>query len=135
MTWKLSEVVRRGLVGDDMDGVNLDRMPAKYWTVETKMSYLQRLIIVYSIMYYDQSESCVSDKYYDTISHQLVGMMAKYPLEYKRTQYYYAMHDFDGNTGFDIPYRLNEKDRTQLNKIAEHVHNRWRQETGGKVLK
>ena len=47
--------------------IDFSKMPCIYWSDSTKISYLQRRIIVYSIMYYEQNESCVPDKYYDSI--------------------------------------------------------------------
>lgn len=110
-------------------GIPFNTMPSLYWDLATKISYLQRRIIVYSIMYYEQNESCVSDAQYDGISHQLVSLMSKATAEeLKRTRYYYAMYDFDGNTGFDIPRRLRPDDYEQCRNIAMHVLERWRKE-------
>lgn len=88
---------------------------------------------MYSIMYYRYNESCVSDRYYDTISKQLCGLQKQYPEQFKRTEYYYAMYDFDGTTGFDIPSRLTKSDLDRLTRIASAVLRLW-QEDGGKML-
>lgn len=107
------------------NGVNFGRMPCKYWDNTTKISYLQRRIIVYSIMYYELSESCITDMEYDAISKQLVHLQSSVDeAEFKKSQYYYAMYDFDGSTGFDIPGRLTQKDRDYLTKIAQMVKRR-----------
>lgn len=104
------------------NGINFNKMPCKYWDDATKLSYLQRRIIVYSIMYYELSESCITDQEYDAISKQLVHLQSSVDeAEFKKSQYYYAMYDFDGSTGFDIPDRLTQKDRTYLTKIAQLV--------------
>ena len=115
------------------NGIDLNKMPIIYWSIETKMSCLQRHIIVYSLMYYQFSQSCVSDRFYDAVSRQLCELRKKYPEEYKRTQYYYAMYDFDGTTGFDIQSRLNKNDLEKLTRIAKTVLVNW-QSVGGKVL-
>ena len=115
------------------DGIDLNKMPFVYWSPVTTMSYLQRRIIVYSIMYYQMSQSCVSDKCYDTVSKQLCGLQKQYPEQFKQTQYYYAMYDFDGTTGFDIPSRLTKSDLDKLTRIANTVLINWLV-TGGKVL-
>lgn len=87
-------------------------------------------------MYYENDESCVSDKEYDSISHQLVALQKQASKEeWEASTYYYAMHDFDGSTGFDIPSRLTRKDREYLGMIAKTVHDQWVRETKGKVLK
>jgi hypothetical protein len=111
--------------------IDFSKCPCIYWSDATKISYLQRRIIVYSIMYYEQNESCVPDSYYDSISHQLVKMMNKCDFnELRKSTYYYAMHDFDGSTGFDIPSRLTKYDREYLGNIAAHVHKQWKKEGG-----
>lgn len=113
-----------------MSGINFDSMPSKYWDEHVKISYLQRRIIVYSIMYYEMDESCISDKQYDAISQQLVHLQQSVDLEvFKRSTYYYAMYDFDGSTGFDIPSRLTKSDRDYLTKIANMVMRSWKSHT------
>ena len=107
--------------------LNLDVLPVKYWDMTTIINWLQRRIIVYSIMYYEMSESCISDKSYDELSHQLVELMNSNPKEVlEQTTYWYAMYDFDGSTGFDIPDRLTKSDREYLTTIASHVQKQYR---------
>lgn len=107
--------------------LNLNVLPVKYWSTKTIMSYIQRRIIVYSIMYYELSESCISDKDFDELSHQLVELMKSTPKEIcKKTDYWYCMYDFDGSTGFDLPDRLTDSDRDYLTKIANNILKMWR---------
>lgn len=116
--------------------IDFSKCPCIYWSDSTKISYLQRRIIVYSIMYYEQNESCVPDSYYDSISHQLVAMMKSCDKsELRKSTYYYAMYDFDGSTGFDIPSRLTKYDREYLGNIAAHVHKQWKESTTPKERK
>jgi hypothetical protein len=78
-------------------------------------------------MYYEHNESCVPDYVYDSVSHQLVELQKKANKEEVRAStYYYVMHDFDGNTGFDIPSRLTKEDREYLTHIADIVHDQWK---------
>ncbi len=117
-------------MGQEQRGINFNSCPAIYWSDCAKMSYLQRRIIVYGIMYYEQNESCVSDQYYDNISHQLVELQKDAGFdEFRKSTYYYAMYDFDGSTGFDIPSRLTKYDREYLGNIAAHVYKRWKDST------
>ena len=110
--------------------IDFSKMPCLYWSDATKISYLQRRIIVYSIMYYEQKESCVSDAYYDSISRQLVELQRTCdPAEFRKSTYYYAMYDFDGSTGFDIPSRLTKYDYEYLTNIAFHVYEQWKDST------
>lgn len=106
--------------------IDFSKMPCAYWSETTKISYLQRRIIVWSIMYYEYDESCVPDRTYDEVSKQLVELQRSVSQqEWERSTYYYAMYDFDGSTGFDIPHRLFKKDREYLTQIAEIVHRQW----------
>ena len=112
--------------------LNLDVLPVKYWDMTTIISWLQRRIIVYSIMYYEMSESCITDKSYDELSHQLVELMNSNPKEVlEQTTYWYAMYDFDGSTGFDIPDRLTKSDREYLTTIVSHVQKQYRESRYG----
>lgn len=116
--------------------IDFSKMPCIYWSDSAKISYLQRRIIVYSIMYYEQNESCVSDKYYDSLSYQLVDLQKSCDVEeLKKSTYYYAMYDFDGSTGFDIPSRLTKHDLKYLTSIASHVYKQWKDSTTAKERK
>lgn len=109
------------------DVINFNTMPSIYWDDNVKISYLQRRIAVYGIMYYEFDESCVPDSVYDGISHQLVRLQkSATEAEFKKSRYYYAMYDFDGSTGFDIPSRLTKDDYNHLWKIATMVHIQWK---------
>lgn len=103
-------------------GIEFNKMPCIYWSDKTKASYLQRRIIIYSIMYYKFNESCVSDAFYDAIVKQLMKLKASMSEEdFKKTTYYYVMYDFDGSTGFDLYYRLNSMDKRYLTDIAKSI--------------
>lgn len=127
--------------------IDFSKMPCVYWSDIAKISYLQRRIIIYSIMYYEHNESCISDKEYDSMSYQLVELQTNFLNSQNKqfiingtqrkfhgstqpvvnlTQYGYAMYDFDGTTGFDIPSRLTEKDRKYLTHLAYVIHKRWK---------
>lgn len=108
--------------GSFKNGINLGRMPCKYWDNVTKISYLQRVLIVHSIIYYELNGNCIPDAVYDAISKQLVHLQSSVTQsELERSQYYYAMYDFDGSTGFDIFGRLIEKDKQRLMSIARNI--------------
>lgn len=110
--------------------IDFSKCPCIYWSDSTKLNYIQRRIIVYSIMYYENNESCVPDSYYDSISHQLVELQKDVGFdEFRKSTYYYAMYDFDGSTGFDIPSRLTKYDREYLTNIASHTYKQWKDST------
>lgn len=110
-----------------MGKINFDKMPCKYWSDSTKISYLQRRVIIYSIMYYEYNESCISDQCYDEISQQLVNFQASASKEdLKASTYYYAMKNFDGSTGYDIISKLNKNDKDYLSNLAFVILQSWR---------
>lgn len=107
--------------------VHLNRAPFTYWDDATVISYLQRRVIIYSIMYYKMDGSCITDWEYDEICKQLVEFqLFASQEEFQRSQYYYAMYDFDGSTGFDIYGRLNGRDQVYLTDLARRILNMWR---------
>ena len=102
--------------------IDFDVMPCKYWSDQTKISFLQRRILVYSIQYYKLSETVISDKEYDSISRQLLQLQKIASKEDREgSQYWYVFNDFDANTGFDLYDRLTEEDQDYLTKIAAFV--------------
>ena len=107
-------------------------LPTRYWNNKTRIEYIQRRIIVFSIMYYELNESPLDDKQYDSIAYQLVEYMNTTPKEIlEQTKYWYVFYDFDGSTGFYLPYRLTEEDKDYLHKIAQQVKKQWK--SGGKT--
>lgn len=104
------------------EGIDFSKMPCIYWSEETKISYLQRRVIVYSIMYYEFNASCVTDFVYDAIVRQLTKMQKETDEKTLRsTKYFYVFYDFDGSTGFYLYSRLSEEDKRVLKTIAYDV--------------
>lgn len=109
--------------------IDFTKMPCVYWSDATKVSYLQRRVIVYSLMYYRLNESCISDADYESVVKQLVELQGSIDhKEFQKTAYYYVMHDFKGSTGFDLYYRLKSNDRNYLMGIAKQVLKQWRKD-------
>lgn len=103
----------------------MEKVAFKDWDLLTKINHYQRKIILNCIMYYEYDKSFLTDNYYDSISRELVKMQKeldksrRYDVK-KDTTYGYMMYDFDGNTGFDLPKRLNPKDYEYLNNICAY---------------
>lgn len=111
--------------------IDFSKPPSSNWSNISKISYLQRRVIVYSLMYYEYNESCVSDFRYDAIAQQLARMQKEVSeKELKKTTYYYAFYDFDGSTGFHLASRLKRKDKKYLGEIVSKVHTMWKKEHG-----
>ena len=120
----------------------MEKVAFKDWDLLTKINYYQRKIILNCIMYYEYDKSFLTDNYYDSISHELVKMQKELDksrrYDVKRdTTYGYMMYDFDGNTGFDLPKRLNPKDYDYLNNICAYklFLNDKRQNNNKKTIK
>lgn len=94
-----------------------------YWTEAEKISFLQRVILVHSYLYYEKDNSVWTDKQYDEVSKQLAEMQkAKTAIWIQNiTQYGYAFYDFDGTTGFLLWGRLKDKDKEQIAGISENI--------------
>ena len=92
------------------------------WDMVTKIEWLERAIIIYSIWYYDLGDSMISDQQNDTESIQLYYYIKKYPQDFEKTKYAYAFKDFDASTGFHLKSALNEDDREYIAHIANFIY-------------
>ena len=99
----------------------INKLPYKYFDIKTKIEYIERRIIIYSIQYYELDESVISDKDYDKLSKYLCKLINQNSDVFKLTEYYYCLYDFDGSTGFYIYDRLNKQDKAKLKHLAEYV--------------
>lgn len=91
-----------------------------YWNNLTKCNFLQRVIIINSILYYELNTTKMSDKQFDEVCKQLLELEYQTP-NYNKTQYYYVFKDFDGTTGFYIWDRLNKNDKKYLLKLCNYI--------------
>lgn len=110
-----------GYKKDDMIPAYIRKFPNE-WDVKTKIEWLERAIIMYSIWYYDLGDSMVSDQQNDTESIQLYYMIKENPKEFEKTKYAYAFKDFDASTGFHLRSALNEDDREYIVHIANFIY-------------
>ena len=93
------------------------------WNIYTQISFLQRVILIHSFLYYMLDNSVWSDKKYDEMAHRLSekqSRITKVDLT-TNTDYGYVFADFDGTTGFDLYYRLNKKDKKRIEQIARII--------------
>ena len=97
------------------------KFPVTYSKLE-QIECLQQMIIVCSIVYYDMDDNLISDYEYDKCCKQLVELQSDCE-ESKQSKYWYAFHDFDGTTGFDLFSRLNDKHQELLKFMAVMSYN------------
>lgn len=97
-------------------------MDYEKWELVHKISYWQRRIIVWSMLYYEFGIGVVSDARFDNTAHELVGLQRQATKEEQEgSTYWYAMYDFEGSTGFHLTARLSEEDSQYLRGIAMAV--------------
>lgn len=85
-----------------------------------RCSFLQRKIIINSIIYYELDDNIISDQQFDKMCKNLLKGI-QYTKNYERSDYFYVFYDFDGSTGFYLYHRLEDDDKEYLMHLAEHV--------------
>lgn len=85
-----------------------------------RCSFLQRKIIINSIIYYELNENILSDHDFDKMCRNLLKGI-QYTKDYKKSDYFYVFYDFDGSTGFHLFHRLEDDDKKYLMNLALYV--------------
>lgn len=73
-----------------------------------KINQRERQMLVHSYIYYRKGTSIVSDSKFDEWAYELVSLIKNYPNEFKMSAYYKDFKNFDGSTGFNLPYTYTE---------------------------
>lgn len=101
------------------------------WNNTTKLSFLQRRVIVYSIQYYVMDATVISDQQYDACARQLEALMKECTQEEcEKSRYWYCMNNFTSATGFDLHSKLTDEDREYLTHVADIVLDDYRHGCG-----
>ena len=103
------------------------------WSLKDKVEFLQRKIIINSILYYYKDTNFITDNQFDEISAYLVNLQSQIDIE--ETMYGYIFYDFDGTTGFHLYDRLTEKDKNYLDNIVNCILISSRKPDKRKVIK
>ncbi len=93
---------------------NKDEGWPKGWTIVDKINAYQHRVLDYSIAYYLFDRSIVADGRYDELCRYLVRLQRSFEEEAKKTVWWYAFHDFTGETGYHLWERLKEHHKTQI---------------------
>jgi hypothetical protein len=64
----------------------------------------QRQILVHSYLYYKLNENIWNDSQFDQASVELVQLMKEHSEKAKESQWYNDFKDWDGSSGFDLPF-------------------------------
>lgn len=97
------------------------RFECVYWKPKARIDLLQKWILVHSFIYYELNESIVSDEMFDNNCLQLYKLKVKYKQSYKKSNYYYAMKNFDGSTGFGYFEKLNKEHNLSVARDANYM--------------
>ena len=84
----------------------------------SRINHRERQILVTSYLYYNLDENIITDEKFDKYAFDLVGMMKKYPEEFKQSEFYLGFTEFDGSSGFDLPYM-----DPRIERVAMWFHN------------
>lgn len=64
----------------------------------------QNQLLVHSFLYYQLDTNIISDHTFDLWSSELAYAMKHYPEIAEQSFYYKAFKDFDGSSGYDLPF-------------------------------
>lgn len=74
-----------------------------------RIQHLRMRVLVHSYLYYEMNQNILTDREFDTLAYELVELQKLYPAVSEAVWYERdAFRDFDGSTGFDLPFRQNE---------------------------
>lgn len=92
------------------------RLPIIYESqIASRIQRLRLNILVHSRLYYELNDNMISDKQFDGACRELVELQKNYPEIASQVIYADAFQNFDGTTGFDLPYN----DEWVVNKVEQ----------------
>lgn len=105
-----------------MSNVRIDPNIFKFVDGETdigKFNWMERYIIIHSLLYYEFNISLISDYTFDIRCKTLYDNIVQHPKIFEVSKYYDIFKDFNGCSGFDIPEKLkNHEDYRMLIRTA-----------------
>ncbi|OMI07677.1 hypothetical protein BVL54_19830 [Bacillus paralicheniformis] len=84
----------------------------------------RRQILVHSFLYYQLNTNVIDDHKFDRWSRELAELQDKYPEESKAAGYYEGFKDFDGSSGYDLPYATPEIQNAGYSVLDYHRRNK-----------
>jgi hypothetical protein len=85
--------------------------------IKALISRRRRQILVHSFLYYQMNTNIISDYDFDSLCRDLVKLQNQYPTIAKDCVYHNDFKDFDGSSGFDLPYSLPEIQRNGISML------------------
>lgn len=88
-------------------------------SIQEKINFLQRFIILHSYIYYELNSNVISDRLYDKKSKELTEYKNLYPDLWKSSMYYKQFGDeYNGSTGFTLYHDLDEKQQAVIRSLV-----------------
>lgn len=72
------------------------------------MNRRQRQLLVHSFLYYQLNTNIIGDHSFDRWSKELASLLEDNPELAKQTVYYSGFTEFDGSSGYNLPYAMPE---------------------------
>jgi len=69
-----------------------------------RIRQLRLQMLVHSCLYYKYDKPVITDKEFDERGRELAKLQKLYPTHSKKVRYYEAFKDFNGDTGYHLPY-------------------------------
>jgi NAD-dependent DNA ligase adenylation domain len=88
------------------------------------MNRRERQLLVHSFLYYQLNTNIISDHTFDTWSKELAAAIKEHPETFKQTAYYKGFLEFDGSSGYDLPYSNPEIQDTGYKLLKYHNEKR-----------
>ena len=80
----------------------------------------RRQLTVHSFLYYQLNENIIPDYTFDLWSKELVELQVTYPDIANEAPYASEFKEFDGSTGYDLPYNYPEFQKVAFHLLAHH---------------
>lgn len=90
-------------------------------SIVNQISFLERFILLHSIIYYHLNSTVITDKQYDEYARYLEKLIKLNEKEFKESQYYYAFINYSPSTGFDLYDKLSNHDKQYLHHLASNI--------------
>lgn len=85
----------------------------------------RRQLTVHSFIYYQLNQNIISDYTFDKWAKELVQLQTDYPEVAASSPYAEEFKDFDGSSGYDLPYGYPEFQKVAFHLIAHNKKNQW----------
>lgn len=87
------------------------------------INYLQRYLIIHSVIYYEYNDNVIDDRLYDAKAKELVKLKNDNPDLWKQSDYYKQYgDDYNGSTGFTLFHDLDDHQKQIILAIINSIY-------------